>query len=40
VRAGGIGREGVQSAARIAAVFAAAASVLATVPEGEVVQAA
>jgi lipoyl-dependent peroxiredoxin subunit D len=40
VRAAGIGREGVQSAARIAAVIAAAASVLATVPETESAAAA
>lgn len=39
VRNGGIGREGVQSAARIAAVITAAASVLATLP-GERVAAA
>jgi lipoyl-dependent peroxiredoxin subunit D len=40
VREAGIGREGVQSAARIAAVIAAAASVLATAPETETAQAA
>ena len=40
VRNGGIGREGVQSAARIAAVIAAAASVLATAPDAQVSEAA
>lgn len=40
VRDGGIGREGVQSAARVAAVVAAAASVLATAPDASVSEAA
>lgn len=40
VRDAGIGREGVQSAARIAAVIAAAAGVLATVSDSEAAQAA
>jgi lipoyl-dependent peroxiredoxin subunit D len=40
VRDAGIGREGVQSAARIAAVIAAAAAVLATVSDAEAAQAA
>lgn len=40
VRSGGIGREGVQSAARIAAVIAAAAGVLATLPDAQVAEAA
>lgn len=40
VREAGIGREGVQSAARIAAVIAAAASVLATAPEAAAAEAA
>jgi alkyl hydroperoxide reductase subunit D len=40
VRNAGIGREGVQSAARIAAVIAAAASVLATAPDAQVSEAA
>jgi lipoyl-dependent peroxiredoxin subunit D len=40
VREAGIGREGVQSAARIAAVIAAAAGVLATVSDAEAFEAA
>lgn len=40
VREAGIGREGVQSAARIAAVITAAAAVLSTAPNAEAAQAA